>query len=299
MVSSAHRVRNHLTDTTQEAFMTRLISLLAAIWFALGGSIGFGAELSVTTYAASPAGFSVNSHLIQGEREAILVDAQFIISEAEKVAQLVKRSGKRLTYIVVTHGHPDHFFGLGVLKREFPDARVVAREAVIADIEDYGPKAIARWKPVFKDEIPDAFITPEPLTASSLLLEGQEIQLLDMDGAESAHATALWIPSTRALLTGDLAYNGVHLWLRENRPEGWLAILERLERLAPLAVYPGHGPAGDARIIAANRAYIEAFLTATAPPATKEEAKAKLTGQYPDFALPVIVDFSLAGRLGE
>jgi hypothetical protein len=33
------------------------------------------AELTVTTHSASAAGFMVNSHLIAGERDAILLDA--------------------------------------------------------------------------------------------------------------------------------------------------------------------------------------------------------------------------------
>jgi glyoxylase-like metal-dependent hydrolase (beta-lactamase superfamily II) len=140
-------------------------------------------------------------------------------------------------------------------------------------------------------------VTPAPVSATSLFVDGNEVQLLTMDGGESPHATALWIPSTRALLTGDLIYNNVHLWLRENRPDGWLDILDRFERLRPVSIHPGHGPAGGPELIAANRAYIDAFVAATAAPTTKEEAAAKLKAQFADYALPVIVDFSVAGRL--
>lgn len=279
--------------------MHRLRTLLVAGSIALlATSQAVAADLTVTTYTASPAGFAVNSHLIAGERDAILVDAQFTLSEAAKTVDFVKASGKRLKYILITHGHPDHFFGLGAFQRAFPDARIVARPEVIADIRDYGPKAIARWKPVFKEEIPDAFVTPQPLTAERLELEGQEVRLIGVDGGESAHATAVWVPGARALLTGDLAFNQVHLWLTENRPEAWLAILDRLQRLQPLVVHPGHGPVGDARVLAENRIYIEAFLAATAPPLTKEAAIAALKTQYAEYALPVILDFSVPGRIG-
>jgi glyoxylase-like metal-dependent hydrolase (beta-lactamase superfamily II) len=279
--------------------MHRLHTALAAGSIALAAtSPAVAADLTVTTYSASPAGFAVNSHLIAGERDAILVDAQFTLSEAARAVDFVKASGKQLKYILVTHGHPDHFFGLGLFQQAFPDARIVARPEVIDDIRDYGPKAIARWKPVFKDEIPDTFVVPQPITTDRLDLEGNSIRLLAADGGESAHATAVWVPGARALLTGDLAYNRVHLWLTENRPDGWLEILERFEQLEPLAVYPGHGPAGDARVLADNRAYIDAFLTATAPPATKDAAIATLKARYAEYALPVILDFSVPGRIG-
>ncbi len=280
--------------------MNRLLSTVALTFLALLASNRvLAGDLTVATHTAAPSGFSVNSHLIQGEREAILVDAQFTLSEAAKVVEMVRNSGKQLTFIVVTHGHPDHFFGLGVLRQAFPDARIVATQRVIADIQDYGPRAIARWKPVFKDEIPDAFVTPAALDAISLSVDGNEIQLLSMDGGESVHATVLWIPSTKALLTGDLTYNNVHLWLRENRPDGWLKILDQFAQLRPASVYPGHGAAGGPELIDANRAYIRAFVADTAPPATKETAAAKLKARFAEYALPMIVDFSVAGRLGE
>lgn len=225
------------------------------------------------------------------------MDAQFIRSEATKAIQMVKESGKNLKYILVTHGHPDHFFWLEDFQNAFPDARIVAAGDVIPDIESYGPKAIAMWKPVFKDEIPDSFVTPKPVNSTSLFLDGQEIQLLSLKDGESAHATAVWIPGSRALIAGDLAYNNVHLWLRENRPESWLAILDRLEKLKPATVYPGHGPVGGPEVLAADRDYIQTFIAATAAPATREEAMAELKAAYPDYALPVIVEYSVAGRI--
>jgi glyoxylase-like metal-dependent hydrolase (beta-lactamase superfamily II) len=282
----------------QEKVMTDIRSFFAA--FLLAAILiqpVFAAGLTVTTHSASGAGFMVNSHLIAGERDAILVDAQFIRSEAAKAIQMVKESGKNLKYILVTHGHPDHFFWLEDFQNAFPDARIVAAGDVIPDIESYGPKAIAMWKPVFKDEIPDSFVTPEPVNSTSLFLDGQEIQLLSLKDGESVHATAVWIPGSRALIAGDLAYNRVHLWLRENRPDGWLAILDRLEKLQPATVYPGHGPVGGPEVLAADREYIQAFITATAAPATREEAMAKLKAAYPDYALPVIVEYSVAGRI--
>ncbi|HEV8644249.1 MAG TPA: MBL fold metallo-hydrolase [Burkholderiales bacterium] len=258
---------------------------------------GFPADLTVTTHSASAAGFMVNSHLIAGERDAILVDAQFIRSEATKAIQMVKESGKNLKYILVTHGHPDHFFWLEDFRNAFPDARIVAAGDVISDIESYGPKAIAMWKPVFKDEIPDSFVTPKPVNSTSLFVDGQEIQLLPLKDGESAHATAVWIPGSRALIAGDLAYNNVHLWLRENRPETWLAILDRLEKLKPATVYPGHGPVGGPEVLAADREYIQTFIAATAAPVTREEAMAKLKAAYPHYALPMIIEYSVGGRI--
>jgi glyoxylase-like metal-dependent hydrolase (beta-lactamase superfamily II) len=278
--------------------MFRISSFFAAIVLVVSlGCPAAAADLTVTTYTASEAGFLVNSHLIAGEKEAILVDAQFTRSEAAKAVTFVRSSGKKLKYIFITHAHPDHFFGLEVLQREFPDARILATADTVADLKVIAPKSIAYWKPIYKDEVPDTFVTPERISATSVFLEGNEIQLLSMPGGESEHATVLWIPSIRAVLTGDLTYNKVHLWLRENRPESWLQILDRLDALLPAQVLTGHGLPGGSDVIAQDRRYLQDYIAATAAPATKEQATAKMKASYSDYALPIIVELAVAARI--
>lgn len=55
--------------------------------------------LSLTTHLAEPQNFGVTSTLISGEKDAILVNAQFTRSEALRVAADILDSGKNLTTI--------------------------------------------------------------------------------------------------------------------------------------------------------------------------------------------------------
>jgi glyoxylase-like metal-dependent hydrolase (beta-lactamase superfamily II) len=59
--------------------------------------------------------------LIYGERDAVLVDAFLTIEQAHAAVEWVAASGKNLTTIYVTHGHGDHFFGIGALQDRFPN----------------------------------------------------------------------------------------------------------------------------------------------------------------------------------
>lgn len=64
-----------------------------------------------------------------------------------------------------------------------------------------------------------------------------------------------------ALFTGDLAYQDVHLWLgigvTQDAAREWQATLTRLESAwtpRKPTIYPGHGPATDTSVFAADRA---------------------------------------------
>jgi glyoxylase-like metal-dependent hydrolase (beta-lactamase superfamily II) len=72
-----------------------------------------------------------SSTLIYGERDAVLVDTFLTAEASQALADWVVASGKNLTTIYLTHGHGDHFFGIGLLKQRFPHARAVARPDIV------------------------------------------------------------------------------------------------------------------------------------------------------------------------
>ena len=76
-------------------------------------------------------GYDVNSTMISGEKDMLLIDPQFTLSEAHKLAAEILESKKNLATIYITHPHPDHLFGLAVLKQAFPNAKILALPATI------------------------------------------------------------------------------------------------------------------------------------------------------------------------
>jgi glyoxylase-like metal-dependent hydrolase (beta-lactamase superfamily II) len=63
---------------------------------------------------------AIASTLIYGKRDAILVDAFMTVKQADALVDWVGASGKNLTTIYITHGHGDHWFGIGALLERVP-----------------------------------------------------------------------------------------------------------------------------------------------------------------------------------
>lgn len=220
------------------SFATRFIAGLGLL--AAAGSV-LAQPLTLDTYNPREAAvFPVSSTLITGEKDAILVDAQFSNHEAEELVKRIQASGKRLTTIFISHGDPDYYFGLDVLTRAYPEVKVLATPATVAYIEKTRAPKLAYWGPILKDSAPARTLVPEVLQGDALELEGQRIEVV---GHDPQH-TSLWIPGIKAVVGGVLTSANIHLWVADAQSvevrQSWLKSLDELEVLQPVTLVPGH-----------------------------------------------------------
>lgn len=260
-------------------------------------------QLTLEVLTGSPEGFLVNSTLVSGEKDAVLIDAQFTLADAKKVADAITASKKHLTTVYVTHWHPDHYFGFVALKEAFPDAKLVALPATVEEIKATWEGKVKQWQPIYKDAIPAHPAIPEPLDGTSLEIEGQKLEVVGGLQGDDENNSYVWIPTLGAIVTGDLVYDQVYPWTAETNPESrkaWIDSLDKLAALSPKVVVPGHQkPEGaqDGANIQFTKDYLAAYDTALASSKNAPELQAKVKKLYPDAALDIVLKIGAEASL--
>jgi len=266
-------------------FVLLTFSLFNIAISAPGGS---NTELSVITYTASPEGFMSNSHILTGENEALLIDAQFSGSDGRKVAELIKSTGKELSGIIITHPHPDHYYGLEVLGMEFGDAEITGGPETIAGVRNTSKY----WTGA--DGKLGTFSDMTVMQNGSLKLEDIEIVYRIFRGGESFENTVIYLPSSQTLFIGDLASSGVHMWVGENNVDKWIEQLRGIRSIGPIVkVYPGHGTVGGPNLLEQAEKYLLSFKESVNNSETIDEAVTKMKKLYPDYKMPQILEGSV------
>lgn len=165
-------------------------------------------KISIDVFVGAESAFHVTSTIVSGERDAVLIDAQFTRSDAQRLAEQIKATGKNLTTVYVTHGHPDHYWGFTTLSEQFPRARFVTASEVVPVIDETLDAKVAHWKPMYGDEVPDAPIKPKALDGDTIDLEGNELSIVHLGQGDVRSSTVVWIQPLSTIVVGDVAITG-------------------------------------------------------------------------------------------
>jgi glyoxylase-like metal-dependent hydrolase (beta-lactamase superfamily II) len=80
-----------------------------------------------------------------------------------------------------------------------------------------------------------------------ILFENANIQILKHVRGDTDENTMLWLPGQKTLIAGDVLFNDMHVYTAETDKSArkqWLESLQRIRRLKPAAVIPGHSKVG-------------------------------------------------------
>ena len=244
-------------------------------------------------------GYDVNSTMIIGERDVLVIDPQFSLSEAHKLAAEILESKKRLVNVYSTHAHPDHLFGLAVLKQAFPEAKIVALPATVNAAKTGWPARQKFWVATYGNNIPGPEpVLPEELATPVLTLEGEEFPVTGgVQGSDGPGNSFVWVPSLKAVITGDIVFDHVYFGVpRDQARQNWQKTIDQIAALNPAIVIPGHEGAGatrNMRSIDWMKKYMADWDVNVSRSKDAAEMRANVLKQYPGLGM----EFTLNDRI--
>ena len=280
-------------------------TLAAATMTVLFANAQAAQPLQLKVYNADANSFNVNSTLVYGEKEAMVIDAGFTRADALRIAANVLDSGKVLKTIYVSQADPDYYFGVEVLKEIFPNAEVVTTPAVLEKLSAKVAGKVAFWGPKMGANAPRVPVLPKALQGNTLSIDGETVEIRGTQGL-LAHRPYAWIPSIKAVVGNIAVFGNMHVWTADTQTvaerSAWVAQLAEMNALKPEVVVPGHMKAGsriDASAITYTREYLSVFEKSAASTKTSAELIEAMKKAFPDAPGALSLDIGAKVNKGE
>jgi glyoxylase-like metal-dependent hydrolase (beta-lactamase superfamily II) len=265
-----------------------------------------------------------NLGVVLGSRDALVVDTAMGPRNGARVRDLAEGlAGGRPLLLTITHFHPEHGYGAQAFT---PGATIVYNRGQLEELRAKGLPYLEMFRGFSADvaEQLEGVELVEPHVVydgeADLELGGRQVQLRTWGLAHTRADQVVFVPDEGVLFTGDLVESRCFAIFPYFPPDDadvdgdrWIAVLERLERLEPKVVVPGHGEVGDAGVIATAREYIQQLRSETRRLAAEgleleaivTEVDRSMRELHPDWAQPEWIGFgvrafhaSLAGPRG-
>jgi len=190
-------------------------------------------------------GFISNSSFIITNEGVVVFDSLGTPALARMLLKEIRKlTDKPVKFVVVSHYHADHIYGLQVFKEE--GAEIIAPSGAI----DYlgSDAAASRLKerrsslsPWINENTklvpPDRYIKE----SEKFKLGGVEFTISALGSAHSEGDLTLFVKPDRVLLSGDVIFDGRIPWLGDADTQNWLKTLRSILASKPAAIIPGHG----------------------------------------------------------
>jgi glyoxylase-like metal-dependent hydrolase (beta-lactamase superfamily II) len=207
------------------------------VWFAQG-QLALG--------SAANRNYIANAGFVVTDDGVLVVDALGSPALAtELLAEIRRVTPQPVRYVVLTHYHADHVYGLQVWQAAgahilaHPAARAylnsdAAQQRLQASRQELAPWVDANTRLV----VPDQWLQGEEQT---LRLGATDIVIRHVGPAHTPEDLVVWVPSAGALFTGDLVFRNRVPYVGQADSRQWIASLQRLMDVKPRVLLPGHG----------------------------------------------------------
>src|SRR5690606_6207321 len=132
---------------------------------------------------------------------------------------------------VLSHIHPDHWSGLGVLRQHFPDAPIYAFPEITEYVRKNGQKILDARNEAFGPVVAKTPTYPDrDLAEGSVTIGGVKFEFERLPDGESDWQTIVRLPDAGVVMVFDLVFpDDTHLFTVANYYDHWIEILQALQ----------------------------------------------------------------------
>ncbi len=246
--------------------------------------------LTVHTFVAPAISASTATHIIESEEGLIVVDTQMLRDYARRFREYADGLGKPITHVIISHGHPDHYFGLEF----FEDRPTYALPQTRKDMEQRHRfhLKIHRETEQECDAVTDRVrFVDHDLATGAQVLDGVSIEIDHQRSAEDDDQAVLLLPAAQTLILQDLMATDAHGFTSAGMIDGWI---ERLRVYAAKTEYThvlaGHGSPTDLAGIGTMIDYLEQSQHILDTAQTSREFIEAMQSTFPDRPGTYIVE---------
>jgi len=200
----------------------------------------------------SALGTSANRNFISNAAFVVTGDGVLVVDAlgspalaVELLAEIRRITPMPVRYLVVTHYHADHIYGLQAFKDAgatvvaHKDGRLylnsdTAQLRLTASREELAPAVDASTRLVPADRWIDQ--------RSTLQLGGIDFVLQPAGPAHTPEDLVVWVPQLKLLIAGDLVFRGRVPFVGQADSGRWITALDTLLAFDAKVIIPGHGP---------------------------------------------------------
>lgn len=226
-------------------------------------------------------GFNGNAGFVVTDDGVLVVDALGTPALGRRmIASIRKVTNKPIRYLLVTHAHPDHFYGASAFAA-IPGLKVISHQgtedyvysSTIQRSVAYRKVFLPREMKNFKAVVPDIMIGGGNPAHVTLKLGNKTFEIFDTGHHHSHGDLVMWQKEDRILWISDLAFNGRTTYIGDGELEQIDAMQDWMnKRFTDIALMvPGHGAPQTAPfvMVAKTRSYVDQ-LTAKMRDAIKQ-----------------------------
>lgn len=258
----------------------------------------------VRTFSGDETSRSASAYWFRTERGSVLIDAPFLVAEAEALEAAMRAGGALpLGAAILTGAQAWKSWGLPRLVS--PATRVwgARSTAEMLETQFHGEQERFLRSGIPLSSMPRTSprVTNTFTGSLNLGFEGFTLRLFEAGEGGTPATTVVFVPETGELFTGGLVWNRVHPVTGGSDLGAWRRALSSLKRLGPRVVYPGYGEPGTVALIDRMSEYLRELEEAVRPLAFRSDLSAReiaalrkgLTRANADWRFPSILDSSI------